>query len=147
LPGFNFNLEEWDAEGQNSLQQTQERSPAIAEKPAGPFMIRSRTRVAGRNRERGAAQGECLSADVLPVLKFIVTTRFCQVLGRSDNVSIRALPVLTPATRSCSMMAGGVAVPRAIMDISARALTERPRSWPNRSPTIRIQGRPNLDLI
>jgi hypothetical protein len=58
LPGFNFNVEEWDAEGQNyetlAICRTLELAraafaAAIAGKPAGRFMIRSRTRVVHRH--------------------------------------------------------------------------------------------------
>jgi hypothetical protein len=54
LPGFNFNVEEWDAKGQTYETLAICRSlplaraafaAAIAEKPAGRLMIRSRTRV------------------------------------------------------------------------------------------------------
>jgi hypothetical protein len=54
LSGFNFNVEEWDAEELNyetlAICRTlgfarAEFKDAIAEKPAGRFMIRSRTRV------------------------------------------------------------------------------------------------------
>jgi hypothetical protein len=60
LPGFNFNAEEWDATGQNyetlaicrSLEQARAVFAAmIAEKPAGRFMTRNRTRVVKRNPE------------------------------------------------------------------------------------------------
>jgi hypothetical protein len=58
LPGFNFNVEEWDAKGQNYETLAICRSlaharavfdVAIVEKPAGRFMIRSRTRVVTRH--------------------------------------------------------------------------------------------------
>ena len=58
LPGFNFNVEEWDAKGQTYETLAICRSlalaraafkAAIAEKPAGRFMIRSRTRVVQRH--------------------------------------------------------------------------------------------------
>ena len=54
LPGFNFNVEEWDARGQTyetlaicrSLELARAAfKVAIAEKPAGRFMIRSRIRI------------------------------------------------------------------------------------------------------
>jgi hypothetical protein len=54
LPCFNFNVEEWDAKGQTYETLAICRSlalaraafaAAIAEKPAGRLMIRSRTRV------------------------------------------------------------------------------------------------------
>jgi hypothetical protein len=54
LPGFNFNVEEWDATGQTyetlaicrTLAQPRAVfAVAVEEKPAGRFMIRSRTRV------------------------------------------------------------------------------------------------------
>jgi len=57
LPGFNFNVEEWDAAGETYETLAICRSlglaraafeAAIAEKPAGRFMIRSRTRVVQR---------------------------------------------------------------------------------------------------
>jgi hypothetical protein len=57
LPGFNFNVEEWDAKGQTcgtlaicrSLELARAAfAAAVAEKPAGRFMIRSRTLVAQR---------------------------------------------------------------------------------------------------
>jgi hypothetical protein len=60
LPGFNFNVEEWDAKGQTYETLAIRRSlalaraalaAAIAEKPAGRFMIRSRTRVVQRHPE------------------------------------------------------------------------------------------------
>jgi hypothetical protein len=58
LPGFNFNVEEWDAKGQTYETLAICRSlglaraafaAAITEKPAGRFMIRSRTRVVTRH--------------------------------------------------------------------------------------------------
>ena len=60
LPGFNFNVEEWDTEGLHyetlaiCRSLTTARAAiaiAIAEKPAGRFMIRSRTRVVKRHPE------------------------------------------------------------------------------------------------
>jgi hypothetical protein len=60
LPGFNFNVEEWDARGQSyetlAICRTLELAcavfaVAIAEKPAGQFMIWSRTRVVKRHPE------------------------------------------------------------------------------------------------
>jgi len=54
LPSFNFNVEEWDAKGQTYETLAICRSLAfarsvfkiaIAEKPSGRFMIRSRIRV------------------------------------------------------------------------------------------------------
>ena len=54
LPGFNFNVEEWDTKGGTyetlAICRTLELARAafkvaIAEKPAGYFMIRQRTRV------------------------------------------------------------------------------------------------------
>jgi len=60
LPGFNFNVEEWDAKGDTyetlaicrSLALAQAAfTAAIAEKPAGRFMIRQRTRVVKRHPE------------------------------------------------------------------------------------------------
>ena len=54
LPGFNFNVEEWDAVGQTYETLAICRSLALAraafkvafaEKPAGRFMIRTRIRV------------------------------------------------------------------------------------------------------
>jgi hypothetical protein len=60
LPGFNFNVEEWDASGQSyetlaicrSLEMARAAfKVAIAKKPAGRFMIRSRTRVVQRHPE------------------------------------------------------------------------------------------------
>ena len=53
LPGFNFNVEEWDAKGQTyetlAICRTLALARvafevAIAEKPAGRFMIGNRTR-------------------------------------------------------------------------------------------------------
>src|SRR5215471_15151647 len=53
LHGFNYNVEEWDAEGQHYETLAICRSlalaraafkEAVAEKPAGQFMIRTRTR-------------------------------------------------------------------------------------------------------
>ena len=58
LPGFNFNVEEWDAEGLNyetlaicrSLELARAvLAAAVAEKPAGRLMIRSRKRVVQRH--------------------------------------------------------------------------------------------------
>jgi hypothetical protein len=60
LPGFNFNVEEWDAKGQTYETLAICRSlafaravlaAAIAEKPAARFTIRSRTRVVKRHPE------------------------------------------------------------------------------------------------
>jgi hypothetical protein len=60
LPGFNFNVEEWDAKGQTYETLAICRTLALAravfevaikEKPAGRFMIRSRTRVVKRHPE------------------------------------------------------------------------------------------------
>jgi hypothetical protein len=55
LPGLNFNVEEWDASGQIyetlTICRTLALARAIAEKPAGRFMIRSRTRVVTRHPE------------------------------------------------------------------------------------------------
>jgi hypothetical protein len=59
-PGFNFNVEEWDANGQTyetlaicrtlALARTA-FAAAIAEKPAGRFIIRSRSQVVQRHPE------------------------------------------------------------------------------------------------
>jgi hypothetical protein len=54
LPGFNFNVEEWDAKGQTYETLAVCRSLARAafavdEKPAGRFTIRRRTRVVKRH--------------------------------------------------------------------------------------------------
>jgi len=58
LPGFNFNVEEWDAKGQTYETLAICRSlelagaafaAAIAEEPAGRFTIRNRTRVVKRH--------------------------------------------------------------------------------------------------
>jgi hypothetical protein len=38
-----------------------------------------RGKVCAHRSECGAGEGECLSAHVLPVLKFIVSTRFCDL--------------------------------------------------------------------
>ena len=60
LPGFYFNVEEWDAEGQiyetlaicRSLNMARVVFEAVVEeKPAGHFMIRQRTRVVRRHPE------------------------------------------------------------------------------------------------
>jgi hypothetical protein len=60
LPGFNFNVEEWDAKGQTYETLAICRAlglaraafgAAIAGKPAGRFMIRNRTRVVKRHPE------------------------------------------------------------------------------------------------
>jgi hypothetical protein len=60
LPGFDFNVEEWDAKGQTyetlpicrSLELARAAfAIAVAEKPSGPFMIRSRTWVVKRRPE------------------------------------------------------------------------------------------------
>jgi hypothetical protein len=60
LPGFNFNVEEWDAEGLHYETPAICRSLAlahaafqfaVAEKPAGMFMIRQRIRVVKRHPE------------------------------------------------------------------------------------------------
>jgi hypothetical protein len=73
LPGFNFNVEEWDAKAQTyetlaicrSLELARAVfAVAIAEKPAGRFMIRSRTRVVKRHPE-GEATGESHAHDRL----------------------------------------------------------------------------------
>jgi hypothetical protein len=59
-PGFNFNVEEWDAKGQNYETLAICRllalaraafAAAIEEKPSGRYMIRSRTRVVQRHPE------------------------------------------------------------------------------------------------
>jgi hypothetical protein len=63
LPGFNFNVEEW-FEGDRyetlaicrSLALARVFAAAIGEKPAGRFMIRSRTRVVRRHPRPGCAQ-------------------------------------------------------------------------------------------
>jgi hypothetical protein len=88
LPGFNFNVEEWDASGQTyetlAICRTLALAraafaAAIADKPTGRFMIRSRTRVvtrhpaaradrcavsaiAGRTASARAAVARCLAA-------------------------------------------------------------------------------------
>ena len=60
LPGFNYNVEEWDADGLHYETLAICRSlalaraafkEAIAEEPSGRFMIRSRTRVVKRHPE------------------------------------------------------------------------------------------------
>jgi hypothetical protein len=60
LPGFNFNVEEWDAKRLTHETLAISRTlgmaravfkVAIKEKPTGPFMIRSRTRVVKRHLE------------------------------------------------------------------------------------------------
>ncbi len=60
LHGFNFNVEEWDERGKHYSTLAICRTlayaraafkEAIAEKPAGRFMIRSRTRVVKRHPE------------------------------------------------------------------------------------------------
>jgi len=60
LPGFDFHVEEWDAKGRSyetlaicrTLELARAAFPAaIAEKPAGRFMIRQRTRVVKRHPE------------------------------------------------------------------------------------------------
>jgi len=60
LPGFNFNVEEWDAKGlyYERLAICRSLAPdravfaaAIAEEPASRFMIRNRTRVVKRRPE------------------------------------------------------------------------------------------------
>jgi hypothetical protein len=60
LPGFNFNVEGWDAKGQTCETLAICRTlalaravfaVAIAEKPAGRFMIRNRIRVVKRHPE------------------------------------------------------------------------------------------------
>ena len=60
LPGFNFNVEEWDAKGDTyetlAICRTLALAraafdAAIAEKPGGRFMIRQRTRVVKRHPE------------------------------------------------------------------------------------------------
>jgi hypothetical protein len=60
LPGFNSNVEEWDAKGQTyetlSICRSLELAravlaAAVAEKPAGRFMTRSRTRVVQTARD------------------------------------------------------------------------------------------------
>jgi len=56
LPGFNFNVEEWDAKADTyetlaicrSLALARAASVAIKEKPAGRFMIRHRIRIVQR---------------------------------------------------------------------------------------------------
>jgi len=61
LPSFNFNVEEWDAEGLHYETQAICRTlvtaraafeVAVEEKPAGRFMIRQRIRVVKRHPER-----------------------------------------------------------------------------------------------
>jgi hypothetical protein len=68
LPGFNFNVEEWDMKEQTyemlaiCRELTLARAAfavAIQEKPAGRFMIRSRTRVV--KRHPGATGEQTLS--------------------------------------------------------------------------------------
>ena len=63
LPGFNFNVEEWDAKGQTYETLAICRTLALAraafaaaveEKPGGRFMIRNRIRVVQRHPE-----GDC----------------------------------------------------------------------------------------
>ena len=66
LPGFNFNVEEWDDKGLHYETLAICRTLALAraafevaveEKPAGRFMIRSRTRVVnGTRRAIGKAR-------------------------------------------------------------------------------------------
>jgi hypothetical protein len=60
LHGFNYNVEEWDAAGMHFETLAICRhlahartvfKEAVAEKPAGKFMIRSRTRVVKRHPE------------------------------------------------------------------------------------------------
>jgi hypothetical protein len=60
LPGFNLNVEEWDAEGLHyetlAICRTLALAhaafaAAVAEKPAGRFMIRSRARAVKRHPE------------------------------------------------------------------------------------------------
>jgi hypothetical protein len=60
LPGLNFNVEEWNAKGHTYETLAICRTLALAravfaaavtEKPAGRFMIRSRTRVVKRHPE------------------------------------------------------------------------------------------------
>jgi hypothetical protein len=66
LPGFNFNVEEWDTKGQTyetlaicrTLASTV-FAAAIAEKHAGRFMIRNRTRVARLSGGSEVAQALC----------------------------------------------------------------------------------------
>jgi hypothetical protein len=62
LPGFNFNVEEWDAKGPSyetlticrTLELTRAAfAAAITEKLAGWFMIRSSTRVVQRHPKGG----------------------------------------------------------------------------------------------
>jgi hypothetical protein len=59
-PGFNFNVEEWSATGltyetlaicRSLVTARAAFEAAIAEKPAGRFMIRSRTRLVQRHPE------------------------------------------------------------------------------------------------
>jgi hypothetical protein len=69
LPGFNFNVEEWDAAWQTYETLAICRSLALAraafaaaveEKPAGRFMIRNRIRVvSGTRRATGERQFRC----------------------------------------------------------------------------------------
>jgi hypothetical protein len=63
LSGLNFNVEEWDAEGQTYETLAICRSLAVAraafkvaveEKPAGRFMIRSRVRIVQRHPRRAS---------------------------------------------------------------------------------------------
>jgi hypothetical protein len=63
LTGFNYNVEEWNAEGlhyetlaicRNLALARAAFKEAIAEKPSGRFMIRSRS----RSRTRAAASGD-----------------------------------------------------------------------------------------
>jgi hypothetical protein len=51
LPGFNFNVEEWDDKGLHYETLAICRQAAVAEKRAGMFMIRQRTRVVKRHPE------------------------------------------------------------------------------------------------
>jgi hypothetical protein len=69
LPGFNYNVEKWDATGQHyetlaiCRQLAYARAvfkEAVVEKPGGKFMIRARTRVVKGHPRRGRSCGSHL---------------------------------------------------------------------------------------
>jgi hypothetical protein len=76
LPGFNFNVEEWDAKGLHYETLAICRSlatacaafdAAIAQKPAGMFMIRQRIRVVKRHPEGRLVRAAPFSSSFSPL--------------------------------------------------------------------------------
>jgi hypothetical protein len=101
LPGFNFNVEEWDAKGLHyktlqcrSLAQARAVfAAAIAEKPAARFMIRQRIRVVKRTR-RGI--GKALTLREREAHSSKMGVGVSQVGGRARRLFRKAASVSTP---------------------------------------------------